>query len=95
MLDASQIQAGALAIILEPTAVDEVVAPAVDELGSRPGEVTIDISAGIPLVVADPVLLQRVMVNLATNAIRFASLATACRPHRGAAFRAPACRVGR
>ena len=59
-------------IILEPTAVDEVLALALGEVGSRPGDVTIDIPAGIPLVVADPVLLQRVVVNLATNAIRFA-----------------------
>ena len=50
-------------IILESTAVDEV--------GSGPGDVTIDIPAGIPLAVADPVLLQRVVVDLATNAIRF------------------------
>ena len=49
-----------------------VLALALGEVGSRPGDVTIDIPAGIPLVVADPVLLQRVVVNLATNAIRFA-----------------------
>ena len=59
-------------IILEPTAVDEVLALALGEVGCRPGDVMIDIPAGIPLVVADPVLLQRVVVNLATNAIRFA-----------------------
>lgn len=73
LLDASRIQAGALVVMLEPTAVDEVVALALDELGTGPGDVTIDIPAEVALVVADPVLLQRVIVNLATNAIRFSA----------------------
>ena len=73
LLDTSRVQAGVLAITLRATAVDEVVALALDELGSGPGDVVIDIAAGIPLVVADAVLLQRVVVNLAMNAIRFAA----------------------
>ena len=73
LLDTSRVQAGVLAITLRATAVDEVVALALDELGSGPQDVVIDIAAGIPLVVADAVLLQRVVVNLAMNAIRFAA----------------------
>ena len=73
LLDTSRVQAGVLAITLGATAVDEVVALALDELGSGPQDVVIDIAAGIPLVVADAVLLQRVVVNLAMNAIRFAA----------------------
>ena len=73
LLDTSRVQAGVLAITLRATDVDEVVALALDELGSGPGDVVINIAAGIPLVVADAVLLQRVVVNLATNAIRFAA----------------------
>lgn len=72
LLDASRIQAGALAIALAPTAIDEVVADALDELRLGPGEVVIDIDAELPSVRADPVLLVRVVVNVVSNALRFA-----------------------
>lgn len=76
LLDASRIQAGALAVSLEPTAVDGLVAMALDELRAGPGDVTLDIPPGLPVIVADPVLLQRVIVNLVSNALRFAAVDT-------------------
>lgn len=71
LLDASRIQAGALVVALEPTAIDEVVALALEELDAGPGRVELELSA-LPPVAADPVLLQRVVVNLVSNALRHA-----------------------
>jgi two-component system sensor histidine kinase KdpD len=71
LLDASRLQAGVLGVSIEPVAVDEVVLEALDELGTSPGEVRIELAPDIHPVLADPVLLQRVVVNLLANALRF------------------------
>ncbi|GAA2065227.1 ATP-binding protein [Leifsonia soli] len=71
LLDASRVQAGALAVSLAPTEVDDVVLPALDELGVGPGDVELDLSAQVPPMLADGVLLQRVIVNLLGNALRY------------------------
>jgi two-component system sensor histidine kinase KdpD len=71
LLDASRVQAGVLAVSLAPTELDEVVLPALDELGVGPADVELDLSPGIPPVRADGVLLQRVLVNLLGNALRY------------------------
>jgi two-component system, OmpR family, sensor histidine kinase KdpD len=71
LLDVSRVQAGALGVAPIPTALDTVVAPALDELELGPEDVDLDLPADLPPVVADPVLLQRVVVNLLANAERF------------------------
>lgn len=71
LLDASRIQAGVLAVSLAPTEVDDVIPPAFDELGIGPGDVELDVPAGLSPLLADGVLLQRVVVNLLGNALRF------------------------
>jgi len=71
LLDASRLQAGVLGVELAPTTVDAVVLGAIDELGLAPGEVRLEL-AETPPVRADAVLLQRAVVNLLTNAMRFA-----------------------
>jgi len=70
LLDVTRLQAGAMGVALRPVALDDVVGGALDELGLAPGQVTLDLSA-VPLVDADAPLLQRAVVNLLTNAIRF------------------------
>ncbi|MFL6061961.1 MAG: DUF4118 domain-containing protein [Marmoricola sp.] len=72
LLDMSRLQAGALSIDLEPVALEEVVARAVDDLGSGPGAVTIDLAEDLPLVLADAGLAERVLANLLMNAERYA-----------------------
>jgi two-component system sensor histidine kinase KdpD len=59
-----------LGVILTPVAVDEVVGGALDELGLAPGEVSLELGV-VPSVSADPALLQRVVVNLLANALRY------------------------
>ena len=71
LLDASRLQAGVLGVSLEAAALDEVIGGALDELKLAPGEVQLELGTNIRPVLADPVLLQRALVNLLANALRF------------------------
>jgi two-component system, OmpR family, sensor histidine kinase KdpD len=68
LLDAGRLQAGALAVAIRPTAVEEPIAAAASQLPSS--RVKLDIPAGLPLVCTDPTLLERALANLLTNADR-------------------------
>ncbi|MFE5339254.1 ATP-binding protein [Isoptericola sp. NPDC056578] len=70
LLDVSRLEAGVLAVSTAPVETADVVLPALDELGVGPGEVELDLDLTAPSVAADPVLLQRVLVNLLANALR-------------------------
>jgi two-component system sensor histidine kinase KdpD len=71
LLDVSRVQAGALAVTIAPTEIADVVFPALEELRAGPGELELDLPDDAPPVLADGVLLQRVVVNLLANALRF------------------------
>jgi len=71
LLDASRLQAGVIGVSIAPVALDEIVSGALDELGLSPGEVQLELAAGLRPVLADAVLLQRAVVNLLANALRF------------------------
>ncbi|MET4638446.1 ATP-binding protein [Mycetocola sp. 2940] len=71
LLDVSRLQAGALAVAILPVDVEDVVLPALDELDLGPSQVDLDLELDGPAVLADPGLLQRVLVNLLANAVRF------------------------
>jgi len=70
LLDVSRVQAGVLAVSLRPTDAAEVILAAVDELRLGPAQLEFALDADLPLIAADPVLLQRVMVNVLANALR-------------------------
>ncbi|MFC5501781.1 ATP-binding protein [Lysinimonas soli] len=70
LLDVTRLQAGVIGVALRPVALDDVVGGALDELRLSPGEVTLELTA-VPMVDADAALLQRAVVNLLSNAIRF------------------------
>ncbi len=72
LLDMSRLHAGAMDVLESPTAVDEVVAQALDALGEASRGVRVDVPHDLPDVVADPGLLERVLANLIANAIRYA-----------------------
>ena len=72
LLDASRLQAGVLGVALEAVAPDDVVGGALDELDVGPGDVVVDLGRDVPAALADPALLQRALVNLIANALRFA-----------------------
>lgn len=79
LLDVSRVQAGVLGVSLQPIDAEDVILPALDELNLGPGEVELDLAAGLPPLSADPGLLQRVIVNILANATRFAPLGTRVR----------------
>jgi two-component system sensor histidine kinase KdpD len=70
LLDMSRLQAGALALAPVPLAVEDVVPRALDELGPAGRAVEIHVPTDLPEVLADPGLLERIVVNLVANALR-------------------------
>jgi two-component system sensor histidine kinase KdpD len=70
LLDMSRLQAGALGVHLQPTSVAEVLPLAVDELGEAADGVRIRLADDLSDVNADPALLQRVLANLLSNALK-------------------------
>jgi two-component system sensor histidine kinase KdpD len=75
LLDASRLQAGAFSVQPRPVALDEVVGAAVLAVGDLAARVRVDVPEDLPLVTADPGLLERVMVNLIDNAVRYGGAA--------------------
>jgi two-component system sensor histidine kinase KdpD len=71
LLDMSRLQAGALSLFPRPTGLDEVVALALDDLGPAGRDITVEIPELLPAVRADPAILERVVVNLTENALRY------------------------
>lgn len=68
LLDMSRLQAGGITARATPVAVDEVVARAL--LGVPSYDLTMEVPDDLPLVSADPGLLERVVANLVDNARR-------------------------
>jgi two-component system, OmpR family, sensor histidine kinase KdpD len=71
LLDMSRLQAGALSLFPRPVAVDEIVARSLDDLGGLSKPVLVDIPEALPEVTVDPAILERVLVNLTENALRY------------------------
>ncbi|MFS0734328.1 DUF4118 domain-containing protein [Microbacterium sp. 1P10UB] len=72
LLDVSRIEAGVLGVSVQPTDPAAVILGAVDELHLGPDDVELALDPDLPALTADPVLLQRVVVNVLANAHRFA-----------------------
>jgi two-component system sensor histidine kinase KdpD len=70
LLDMSRLHTGSLQPFLRPTAIDEVAPVAVGGLDD-PVRLEIAVPDGFPLVLADPGLLERVLANLFSNALRY------------------------
>src|SRR6185369_3206923 len=71
LLDMSRLQAGVLGVSVQPMSVAEVVSAALDDLGPAGRDITIQIPDDVPEVDGDPALLERVVVNVLANAVRF------------------------
>jgi two-component system, OmpR family, sensor histidine kinase KdpD len=71
LLDMSRLQAGALSVFPRPAWLDEIVARALDHLGPASKDVIVDIPDSLPEVKVDPAILERVIVNLTSNALRY------------------------
>lgn len=77
LLDMSRLQAGVLPVQSRPCAIDEIVSVALDDIAPRGGTtaVEVEVPAHLPEVLADPTLVERILVNLVGNALRHASMA--------------------
>jgi two-component system sensor histidine kinase KdpD len=70
LLDMSRIQTGALVVQARAVGLEEVVGSAIAELPSAP-QIDVDVPDSLPPVEVDPVLLERALVNIVSNAIAF------------------------
>jgi len=79
LLDMSRLTTGSLQPFLRPTSIDEVAPMALRGLegglagagSDRPGAVELAVPDGLPLVLTDPGLLERVLANLFANALAY------------------------
>jgi two-component system sensor histidine kinase KdpD len=71
LLDMSRLQAGALSVFFTRVAVEEIMLQVLDDLGPIGDVVQVQVPDTLPEVRADPALLERVIVNLLTNALRY------------------------
>ena len=74
LLDMSRLHTGSLQPFLRPTAIDEVAPIAVGGLDDSL-RLELAVPDGFPLVLADPGLLERVLANLFSNALRYSPAA--------------------
>jgi two-component system, OmpR family, sensor histidine kinase KdpD len=70
LLDMSRLQAGALALAIQPIDVADVISAAMTSLGPVASDVLIRVPEETPEVQADPALLERAIANLVQNAVR-------------------------
>jgi len=71
LLDMSRLQAGALGVTLLTMGAEEVVPRALDDVGPGGRAVVTHLPDHLPALLADPGLLERVLVNLVGNALRY------------------------
>jgi two-component system sensor histidine kinase KdpD len=70
LLDASRLQAGALGVHCVAVALDQLVGAAILAIPDAAGRVDVEVADDLPLLHADPGLLERVLVNLLDNALQ-------------------------
>jgi two-component system sensor histidine kinase KdpD len=70
LLDLSRVQAGALPVLTAPVGLDDVVPRALDSIAAA-RTIDLDLPDDLPEVIADAGLLERVVANLAQNALRY------------------------
>jgi two-component system sensor histidine kinase KdpD len=70
LLDMSRIHTGAVQPFLRPVSVDEILPAVVHSIDAEACAV-LDVPDDLPLVNTDPVLLERALANVVSNAVRF------------------------
>lgn len=72
LLDLSRLNAGVLDVVRQPVWLDELVPPALAELGPAAGRVQLRLPDDLPPAVGDAALVMRVLVNIIGNALMHA-----------------------
>jgi len=70
LLDMSRLQAGALAVHPTAMGVDDLLPAVLAELGDAGRRIELDVPPDLPELLADPGLLERILVNLLSNTLR-------------------------
>jgi two-component system, OmpR family, sensor histidine kinase KdpD len=76
LLDLTRLQAGARPVFPRPSGLGEIITHALAGLGLRARAVRVDLPPGLPAVMADPPLMERVIANLTSNALRYSPAGT-------------------
>src|SRR5215467_1899589 len=71
LLDMSRLQAGAMSVFPKPADLGEIIARSLDDLGPRGKTVIVEVPPDLPEVLVDPGILERVISNLAANAVHY------------------------
>ena len=71
LLDVTRLQDGGRWVFPRPAELAEIVGWAVAGLGPQAGVVRVDLPPGLPGVMADPPVLERVIANVTANALRY------------------------
>lgn len=67
----SRLQAGVLGVRTEPVALEDVIPGVLDDLGPQGRRIRVSLPDDLPEMLANPALLERILANLATNAVRY------------------------
>jgi two-component system sensor histidine kinase KdpD len=73
LLDMSRLQAGAIPVFPRPADLDVIIARSLRDMGPQARAVKLSIPPGLPQVMADPPILERVIANVTANALRYSS----------------------
>ena len=76
LMDLTRLQAGARPVFPRPSDLGEIITYALAGLGLRARTVRVDLPPGLPAVMADPSLMERVIANLTSNALRYSPTGT-------------------
>ena len=71
LLDVTRLQAGARSVFPRPADLAEIITCSLVGLGPSGRTVRVDLPPGLPKVVADPPVMERVIANLTANALRY------------------------
>jgi K+-sensing histidine kinase KdpD len=71
LLDVSRLQAGALPVFPRPADLKEIIARSLDGIGPGSRVVMVAVSPGLPQVLVDPPIMERVIANVTANALRY------------------------
>jgi two-component system sensor histidine kinase KdpD len=76
LLDMSRLQAGAMSVFPRPADLEEIIARSLDDIGPQARTVLVDFPEALPEVMVDPAIMERVIVNLTANALRYSPAAS-------------------
>jgi two-component system sensor histidine kinase KdpD len=71
LLDVTRLQAGTRSVFPRPADLEEIITCSLVGLGPSGRTVRVDLPPGLPKVVADPPVMERVIANLTANALRY------------------------